>query len=816
MLFVVCQSCRQMECNKDEAIRAKEIAEQKLTMKDITGAQKFALKAQNLFPGLDGLSQFLEVVNVYVAHEKKTDGEVDFYSVLSVEPSAEEETIRKHYRRLALALHPDKNHSVGADGAFKIISEAWNILSDKSKRMIYDSKRALRNASMQANQHGFSNFSMSPASARKSTNANFQPVPVAPQSSKVEAFWTLCNLCQIRYEYLKIHRNKIIMCPKCHQPFHAREVGAPVKDQGSTFRWPSRQQQQGTKSAANESSASGVSTASNSEQTGYSGFGSTVGEKTQQDRIFKKRDANGAQAATAKRAAHPGQSAGGISKRTHAEAASSAANPAFRKKSNPFLKTDAGFVPDSVYSSSKADRLIKRRRTAELKSKSQGAGTINDMAAKGGSSQGNIHGNENGDLRAERVAAVGSNKPRSSAELSNIEIRNMLMKKARMEIKKKLKEWSTTGASRTSSKKEKEVEMKKQIIKNDLRRNKNKAAHDVVVDPKILRKKENLPVFSAPTDLESEAKSMTVPDPDFHDFDKDRMEQSFHDKQVWAAYDNDDGMTRYYALIHKVISRKPFEVQLSWLNSRNTSEFGPMNWIGSGFLKTCGNFRIGRHEVNKTLNSFSHKVKWAKGVGGVIQISPRKGDVWALYRYWSPHWNELTPDDMIHYYDVVEVLGDYTEKEGVTVAPLVKVAGFTSVFRQRLDPKYLLRIPREEMFRFSHQVPSYLLTDQEAPNAPTGCWELDPAALPLEFLRVMTDTEIEARGKVADTSKLERTCGESKEKEKSYVVGDNSVTKGEETPRDSMSIVKQPMVTYSRKKKEKAEASTIETKREKS
>ncbi|XP_055827146.1 uncharacterized protein LOC129895449 [Solanum dulcamara] len=776
-----------MECNKDEAVRAKEIAEQKLTEKDIAGAQKFALKAQNLFPGLDGLSQFLEVVNVYVAHEKKIDGEVDFYSVLSVEPSADEETIRKHYRRLALALHPDKNHSVGADGAFKIISEAWSLLSDRTKRRMYDSKHALRNASMQVNQHGFRNFSMSPASARNSTNANFQSAPVVPQPSKVESFWTSCNLCQIRYEYLKIHRNRNIMCPKCHQPFCAREVGAPVKDQVSSFPWSSHLQQQGANLAANESSASGVKlpTTSNSAQTS---------------------------ATTVKQAAHPGQPAGGISKRAHAEAASSAPNPAFLKKRNPFLKTDAGFVPDSVSTCSKADRIIKKRRTAELKSKFQGTGMINDAAAKGGSSQGNIHGNENGVLRTQRVAAVGSNKPRSSMELSNLEIRNMLMKKARMEINKKLKEWSTTAASRTSSRKEKEVEMKKQNIKNDLRR--NKVAHDVVMDSKILREQENLPVFSAPTDLESEVKSMTVPDPDFHNFDKDRTEQSFDDKQVWAAYDNDDGMTRYYALIHKVISRKPFKVQLSWLNSKNTSELGPINWVGSGFLKTCGNFRIGKHEVNKTLNSFSHKVKWVKGAGGVIQIFPRKGDVWALYRHWSPQWNELTPDDMIRNYDMVEVLGDYTEKEGVTVAPLVKVAGFMSVFRQHLDPKYLLHIPREEMFRFSHQVPSYLLTDQEAPNAPTGCWELDPAALPSELLRVMTDAEIEARGKVADTSKLERTRGESKEKEKSYVVGDNSVTKGKETPRDSLSVVKQPIVTYSRKKKEKAEAPTIEAKRE--
>ncbi|KAJ8554019.1 hypothetical protein K7X08_024697 [Anisodus acutangulus] len=731
-----------MECNKDEAVKAKEIAEQKLTEKDIAGAQKFALKARNLFPGLDGLSQFLEVINVYVAHEKKINGEVDFYGILSVEPSADDETIRKHYRRLALVLHPDKNQSVGADGAFKMISEAWSLLSDRTKKMIYDNRRAMRNTirdlSMQGSHHRFPNFSMNPASARQSTYANFQPTPVAPQPTKPETFWTSCNRCQIKYEYLKLYLNKSLMCPNCHRPFLAKEVAAPVNNHASAFPLSSRQQQQGTNyPAANGSSASGVKLPT----TSNSGFGSTIRTNIQQDQAFKTKGVNGAQpyATAARQAAHPGQPASGNLKRAHSASAMSALN--------------------------QEALLKKKRRIDELKSKFQRKGM--------GSSQGN-------------------ELAKSSRELSNSEVRNMLAKKARMEITKKLKEWSAAAASRTSYKEKNDVEKKKQtapeVITDDQRR--DKTANDAVVNPKILYEQKESPV---------EVMSMIVPDPDFHNFDKDRTEKSFEGNEVWAAYDDDDGMPRYYALIHNVLSKKPFKVEFSWLNSKNNSELGPMNWLGSGFLKTSGDFRIGRHETNKTLNSFSHKVKWVKGARGVIQIFPRKGDVWAMYRHWSPKWNELTPDDVIQNYDMVEVLGDYSEKEGVTVAPLVKVAGFTSVFRQHSDPKYIRHVPREEMFRFSHQVPSYLLTGQEAPNAPTGCWELDPSALPLELLRVITDAQIEAQRKAADTSDLERTCGESnKEKEKSYVVGDNNVTK--------------PIMTYSRKKK--AKASTVEAKRE--
>ena len=43
-------SITKMDCNKDEAIRAKELAEKKLAKMDAAGAKIFALKAQTLYP----------------------------------------------------------------------------------------------------------------------------------------------------------------------------------------------------------------------------------------------------------------------------------------------------------------------------------------------------------------------------------------------------------------------------------------------------------------------------------------------------------------------------------------------------------------------------------------------------------------------------------------------------------------------------------------------------------------------------------------------------------------------------------------------
>eukprot|EP00616_Rhizochromulina_sp_CCMP1243_P019678 CAMPEP_0118973774 /NCGR_PEP_ID=MMETSP1173-20130426/10903_1 /TAXON_ID=1034831 /ORGANISM="Rhizochromulina marina cf, Strain CCMP1243" /LENGTH=128 /DNA_ID=CAMNT_0006923467 /DNA_START=91 /DNA_END=474 /DNA_ORIENTATION=- len=62
----------------------------------------------------------------------------DYYKVLGVSRTADEKQLKKAYRKLALKYHPDKNPSPEAEEAFKKVSEAYDVLSDKDKRAGYD------------------------------------------------------------------------------------------------------------------------------------------------------------------------------------------------------------------------------------------------------------------------------------------------------------------------------------------------------------------------------------------------------------------------------------------------------------------------------------------------------------------------------------------------------------------------------------------------------------------------------------------------------------------------------------------------------
>lgn len=62
----------------------------------------------------------------------------DYYKILGVARGASEDEIKKSYRKLALKYHPDKNQTAGAEEKFKEIGEAYDVLSDKKKKGVYD------------------------------------------------------------------------------------------------------------------------------------------------------------------------------------------------------------------------------------------------------------------------------------------------------------------------------------------------------------------------------------------------------------------------------------------------------------------------------------------------------------------------------------------------------------------------------------------------------------------------------------------------------------------------------------------------------
>lgn len=63
----------------------------------------------------------------------------DYYEVLSVERTADGDTIKKAYRRVAMQYHPDRNPgNPEAEAKFKEATEAFEVLADEERRQMYD------------------------------------------------------------------------------------------------------------------------------------------------------------------------------------------------------------------------------------------------------------------------------------------------------------------------------------------------------------------------------------------------------------------------------------------------------------------------------------------------------------------------------------------------------------------------------------------------------------------------------------------------------------------------------------------------------
>lgn len=65
---------------------------------------------------------------------------MNYYEILDLKPKCSQKDIIVNYKKLAIKFHPDKD---GDEEKFKVISEAYEVLSDSEKRKKYDNNYPL-------------------------------------------------------------------------------------------------------------------------------------------------------------------------------------------------------------------------------------------------------------------------------------------------------------------------------------------------------------------------------------------------------------------------------------------------------------------------------------------------------------------------------------------------------------------------------------------------------------------------------------------------------------------------------------------------
>lgn len=81
--------------------------------------------------------------------------DISYYEILEISQNADGSEIKKAYRKLALQYHPDRNQGdKEAEEKFKLINEAYQVLSDEQKRSVYD-----RYGKSGLDRQGFSHYS---------------------------------------------------------------------------------------------------------------------------------------------------------------------------------------------------------------------------------------------------------------------------------------------------------------------------------------------------------------------------------------------------------------------------------------------------------------------------------------------------------------------------------------------------------------------------------------------------------------------------------------------------------------------------------
>ncbi|KAI4342056.1 hypothetical protein MLD38_026717 [Melastoma candidum] len=263
---------------RSEADRWLTTAAKLLAARDFHGTKTFAVRARDA--DLSGsiheaADRILAIADTLILSSSDTSG-MDYYSVLQLPQLTQSlDLIATHFRRLALLLSPERNPFPFAEHAFKIVSNAWSVLSNSAKKVLYDNElrlsllghgtlgnfathapapvqaqalppeSGLLSMFMNGVDISIGNSQNNSGSSRQNTTPTLLSPPVtparpaqtissshAPESSagtvaREKSFWTSCPYCFYLYEYAKIYEDCVLKCQNCKRAFQGEVIDPP-------------------------------------------------------------------------------------------------------------------------------------------------------------------------------------------------------------------------------------------------------------------------------------------------------------------------------------------------------------------------------------------------------------------------------------------------------------------------------------------------------------------------------------------------------------------------------------------------------------
>jgi curved DNA-binding protein CbpA len=102
----------------------------------------------------------------------------DYYDLLRIPRTASDAEVKQSFRRLAILLHPDKNPHPDAAAAFQELNEAYEVLGDPVRRVLYDQMLGVETSVIEPIKH------RDPAYRRK-RDPNYKPAKPEPTAGYV-------------------------------------------------------------------------------------------------------------------------------------------------------------------------------------------------------------------------------------------------------------------------------------------------------------------------------------------------------------------------------------------------------------------------------------------------------------------------------------------------------------------------------------------------------------------------------------------------------------------------------------------------------